>query len=50
MGDRFMQKNPENLNFFDTFFPNIFVNLQFSLKEQAKRQIIFGDPVSNTLN
>ena len=50
MCDRFMQKNPEISAFFDTVFSEnvilIYANLRFSLKERAKRRVIFADPVS----
>ena len=32
--------------FFDTVFSKMYVNLRFSLKERAKRRVIFADPVS----
>ena len=45
MGDRFMQKIPENISFFRyRFFPKIYENWRFSIREQEKYKIIFADP------
>ena len=46
MGDRFMQKNPENFSFFRyRFFSKNYENLRFSHSPWTKRLVIFADPV-----
>ena len=46
IGDRFMQKNPENFSFFRyRFFPKNYENVRFSHLPWTKRQVIFADPV-----